>query len=112
MTNPSHDNLLTTVSNILDQQGYTEFLVKNLELVPDHAMDEHLLHHSPLPSILADSLNAGLVGIGMGHLRVKNLDLALRISSPCPAGEIPQQVCIQLPDGTVRCSIKCVKATP
>lgn len=104
--------LMGEVQGVLKEKGLGDFQLKELELIPETLMKQHLSSHPADLSTLSQLVNERLQSIGMGHLRVKTLDLAMRVASPCPVGEMPTYVCDQLPDGSVRCSIKCKKAIP
>jgi len=98
---------LIHVQDVLGEIGYGEFQVKQLELSPELQPTFKL---TPKAEQLVQKIIDRLQTKGHHKLYVKTLDLRLKLSTQtCPPGYEPQYVREELPDGTIRWSIQCVK---
>lgn len=109
---PHYDDILNEVHRVLEEKGMGEFQVKELELIPEHH-PRRSVAAQPVSSDILTVVQDHLLNTGKGGFHVMKLDLALRLTGPaCREGEIPKHVREEMPDGTVKWSIKCVKANP
>jgi hypothetical protein len=103
----ANEEPLKDVEDVLREFGYGEFEVKKLELVPEHQAKRTL---NPKLESMVQQIVQRLHVKGHGRFYVKTLDLGLAVeTTACPPGEEPRQVKEELPDGTIRWDIKCVK---
>jgi hypothetical protein len=103
----ANDEPLKDVEDVLKEFGYGEFEVKKLELVPGYQATRTL---NPKLESMVGEIVQRLHFKGHGRFYVETLDLGLRLeTTACPPDEEPRQVKEELPDGTIRWVIKCVK---
>lgn len=98
---------LVYVQDVLEEIGYGEFQVKKLELSPKPQPTSKV---NPKVEQIVQKIVKRLETKGHGTFYLKTLDIGLNLSiQNCPPGSEPQNVREELPDGTIRWSIKCVK---
>lgn len=108
------DEVKFRIDQVLAVKGMRDFRVTGFDLAPKHLIShESFIQNadsSEITRMLDDQVQSTLQSIGMHHLRMSNLNLALVVGSECRPGEEEYVDCKLMPDGSTRCTIKCRKA--
>jgi hypothetical protein len=106
------DEILNHMHIILKDKGMGDFHVKELQIVPKRNLrGRESQGWTNENSDILRAVQHHLRTSGSEEYHVSKLDLALRLSGPsCKDGEILKHVREEMADGTIKWSLKCVKA--